>query len=160
MSVTFTFGTFIEDPHLGAVLTHGIDCDHHRPADCCEDAADYAGWCEHAGDEQTACGCQRFDVQVSNANAVTLLERLGLPCDPADLVGDVTPEDLLGRALTGNVGRDDSGTRDADYGGGPGTGRPRMIDCGQAPGYFTDRMTALATLATEAQARGTLICWA
>lgn len=101
---------------------------------------------------------EQFDVNVSNANAYALLERLGL--DTTVLLGEATPDDLLGRALVGNVGRDDSGVDAVETPGEWFGGGATMIDCGRRDGYFEDRMTALVALATEAQNRQVMVMWA
>jgi len=90
-------------------------------------------------------------VSVSNANAVAVLDRLGYDFDPSDPCGESTAVDFLGRAMTANVGLDDSGLRVVQDG--------NMIDCGRRAGYFGDRMGQLAVLATEAQARDLLVVW-
>jgi hypothetical protein len=38
-------------------------------------------------------------------------------------------------------------------------GGATFIECGVRPGYFTDRLAAIADLATEAQRRGLLVAW-
>jgi hypothetical protein len=60
------------------------------------------------------------------------------------------------RALTGNFGRDDEGidTVDEQVEGGA-----TMIHCGVRPGYFADRLGAIADLAVEAKRRGLLVAW-
>ena len=155
MSVTFTFGRYVEDAELGTILVHGIRCDHECPAPAsCEDWAVYE-WCDHAEDAREACGCRKFDVDVSNANAYSILERLGYGTE--ELVGDASPDEILGRAMVANVGRDDSGvawSTDAE------PGRATMVDCGIPAGYFDFRTEAIARLATEAKARGELVVWA
>ncbi len=157
MSVTFTLARYVEDPQFGTVLMCGADHTHTCTANGpCEDNAVY-GSCDHADAAEQACGCTALDVQVSNTNAQMILERLGYPADPEDgLAGDADPADLLGRALTGNIGRDDDGiptvTDDTP-------GRARHIYCGLRPGYFTGQLDAIARLAAEAQARGELVAW-
>jgi hypothetical protein len=155
VSVTFTFAEYVEDPRFGTVLMCGADHLHVTctEPDPCDDAAFY-GSCAHADAAEAACGCTRFDVTVSYTSAPAVLDRLGL--DPAEQAGSADPDDILGRALLANVGRDDSGVA-------PVTdqlpGRARFTDCGVRPGYFAEIMTALAALAAEAKARGVLIAW-
>jgi hypothetical protein len=158
MSVTFTFGSYVEHPQFGTVLECGVQCDHRRPESCCEDAALYFGWCDHAETAQDACGCKAFDVNVSNANAVDILTRLGYEFDPEDPFGQASAEDFLGRATVGTVGFDDSGDP-AQVDGGPGTGRATFIDCGRPAGYFDRTFTRLSVLATEAKDRDVLVVW-
>lgn len=88
-------------------------------------------------------GAGDLAVNVSEGNARPLLERLGLLSEnPSEVWGETAPEDFLGRALTANVGRDDSGV--------PSVTDGRWTDGGNREGYFEDRMTALATLARAA----------
>lgn len=160
MSVTFTTGQFVEDTVIGeTVLMHGTRCDHTRTADCCEDAAIYHGWCDHADADEVAHGCKALDVNVSNANAAAVLARLGYEFDPSGPCGDATAEDFLGRCMVGNVGQDDSGYA-ATQEGGPGTGRATVIECGVRPGYFASTLARLARLATAAGDQDLLVVWA
>jgi hypothetical protein len=88
-------------------------------------------------------------VNVSNTNASLLLERLGIEFDYS---GQIDAEDLLGRALVANVGRDDSGMASTtDRGAGGAT----IIDCGLRPGYFDERMAQLVEVAEYAKTVGT-----
>lgn len=162
MSVTFTFARYIETADHGTVLAHGIDCSHTCPTPTtCDDAMVYGPTCcEHVYDATNACGCEAFDVNVSNANAVAILNRLGLDHDVEyGIIGSATPDDLLGRAMVGNVGRDDSGVADATD-GGPGTGYATFVDCGVRAGYYADTLDRIARLATEAAHRGMMVAWA
>jgi hypothetical protein len=157
MSVTFSFAQYVEDPQYGTILVHGVDCHHACTSnDPCEDNALY-GSCDHSDAAQEACGCQQWDVNVSNTNALAILTRLGYPADPEDPYGNADPDDLLGRAMTGNIGLDDQGipaTVDA------APGRATVIECGVRPGYFTGRLDEIARLAAEAKTRGVLVGWA
>lgn len=135
MSVTFTFN-------------ERTTCSHRCERADCDDARIYMGWCDHAEAAEAACGCRAFDVNVSNANAAAILERLDIPFD---YCGQVDAADLLGRAMLGNVGRDDSGVRSVRDG--------NVIDCGRRVGYFDEVLGALASLATEAQRRGVTVVW-
>lgn len=157
MSVTFSFAQWAEDPRRGRVLVHGICCPHECTLNGpCEDNAIYRT-CGHATAALEACGCQAFDVTLSQVNAQLVLARLGLePGSDGDLAGDATPDDILGRALTGNIGRDDEGIP-ASASQLPGSAR--VIDCGVRPGYFTEALEAIASLAAEAKARGMLVGW-
>jgi len=159
MSVTFGIAQFEEIEGLGTVLVQGSRCDHSRPASCCSDAEIYFGQCEHAEADEDACGCRRYNVNLSNANAAQVLERLGYDFDPECPCGEDTPEGLLGRAQVANVGRDDSGSATVED-GGPGTGRALWIDCGVAAGYYDRTMARLAELATAAQAQDKMVSWA
>lgn len=101
-----------------------------------------------------------LNLNVSNANARAILDRLGYEVDEYGIVGEATPEDLLGRALVGNVGRDDSGVDAVETPGEWFGGGATMIDCGIRPGYFEDRMAALVALASHAMDRNLMISWA
>jgi hypothetical protein len=158
VSVTFSFGQYVEDPRHGTILVHGADCQHECTLNGpCEDSALY-GSCEHSDAAREACGCQRYDVTVSQANAPLVLGRLGYPVpDDGDLYGSASPDEILGRAMTGNVGFDDGGTAavtDRE------PGRATWVDCGIPAGYFTGRLEAIASLAAEAKERGLLVAWA
>jgi hypothetical protein len=95
-----------------------------------------------------------LSVNVSNANACAILDRLGFE---AELWGEVAAEDFLGRAMVANVGRFDDGIESSSD---RGQGGAVMIDCGLRPGYFDDRLSSLAELASAAAARGLLVGWA
>ena len=159
MSVTFYLGRYVEDEQFGTILAPLADHTHSRPETCCEDAALYFGQCNHAEADEAACGCREHEVNVSNANAVAILERLGYDTDPECPAGEATGDDLLGRAVTGNIGHDDSGTP-ATVDGGPGTGHCTWVDCGVDAGYFTRTLERLAELATAAQNAGAMVVWA
>lgn len=95
------------------------------------------------------------ELNVTAGNAALILERLGL--DPADCEGgDVDADDLLGRALVGNVGRDDSGIASHED---RAPGRLTMVDWGMRPGYFDDRLAVLVEVATYAKAKGVRVQW-
>jgi hypothetical protein len=99
MSVTFTFGQEMHDPEHGTIMLHGVRCEHTCTLpEPCEDAVLYFGYCEHADAAQVACGCKRFDVQVSNTNASMILDRLGLPSGEDELYGEAAPDDIIGGA--------------------------------------------------------------
>jgi len=95
-----------------------------------------------------------FEVNVSNSNAFALLDRLGIE---ADYCGTMTAEDFLGRTMVANVGRFDDGIESTTE---RGQGGATIIDCGLRPGYFEDRMSSLAELASAAATRGLLVAWA
>jgi len=97
---------------------------------------------------------EAFEVNVSNSNAFALFDRLGIE---ADYCGSMAAGDFLGRAMVANVGRFDDGIESAtDVGEGGAT----FIDCGLRSGYFEDRMSSLANLASAAATRGLLVAWA
>lgn len=157
MSVTFTFATFQETAEHGTILVMGADHTHRRPADCCLDADLYFGQCDHNDADREACGCEAFDVNLANANAMSVLGRLGYGVDPHGLSGEADPDDFLGRCMVGNVGQDDTGAEPTTTKFESGA---CMIDCGIRPGYYGDTLDRLAALATEAKARGCMIAWA
>ena len=157
MSVTFGIAQFEEIEGLGTVLVQGSRCDHSRPASCCSDAEIYFGQCDHAEADQDACGCRRYEVNLSNTNAGMVLARLGYDFDPSCPCGEDTPEGLLGRAQVANVGLDDSGTATVDD---SLPGKCQWIECGVAPGYFDRTMARLAALAGEARRQGKMVSWA
>lgn len=92
-------------------------------------------------------------VNLSNTNALMILERLGYE---ADYYGSVDADDLLGRALTMNVGRDDSGT-DSTVDEFDGTAT--IIECGVRPGYFESVAERLAEVAASAKENGVEVSW-
>lgn len=93
-------------------------------------------------------------LNVSNANGYLLLERLGLPIDNW---GSISAEDFLGRALVGNVGRDDSGVTAVED---RRPGLLTVVECGTRPDYFADCLTALVEVARAAQDLGVPVQWA
>lgn len=100
-------------------------------------------------------------LNVSNANACALLDRLGFDAADGRLWGECSGDDMLGRALVGNIGRDDSGVDattvfDGEWVGGGA----QMIDCGVRPGYYEDRMDALVALASYAKEHDMMVGWA
>jgi hypothetical protein len=89
------------------------------------------------------------ELNVNNRNAALLLERLDLQ---AETWGEVAADDLLGRALVANVGRDDSGVEATEM-------TPSWTEGGARPGYFEDRMAALVEIANWAKAQGGFVDW-
>lgn len=158
MSITFTFGREVIDPDGSRIIHHGADHSHHNTctADACEDRDSGWSWCDHTAAAEEMCGCTSFDVNLSNANAYAVLERLGVEPEDYD-VGQMDAHEMIGRAMVGNVGRDDSGILTTD------TGRqahgPRVIDFGVPAGYYGARLGALTDLAVEAARRGALVVW-
>jgi len=156
MSITFSFASTDD----AGVTFHGIDCRHictrGRHGLPCEEAEMYSGFtCDHIETDRLACGCDQFDVNMANANALMVLERLGLPMDEC---GTIDPEDLIGRCLLGNIGRDDTGVDTFEHPSAPGVG-PRMVEVGIRPGYFQEQLDRLNDLAVEAAGRGVLVGW-
>lgn len=164
MSVTFTFAQLVDDPHFGTVMMHGIDC-HHECTETPVPCADAFEWglthCEHAEAAEIACGCTKFDVNLSQDNAGLILARLGIPFHDEHgdecMCGNTDPDDILGRAMLGDVDCDDSGIPWHEEKGARGA---TAIDCGLRPGFFAETLAAIAGLATEAKARGVRVGWA
>jgi len=155
MSITFSFATTDD-----GVTFHGIDCRHvctHGWQGLpCEEADMYGGYtCDHIEADRDACGCDRFDVNMANVNALMVLERLGLDMDEC---GTIDPEDLIGRCLLGNIGREDSGVSTVEHRPHPSTG-PRLVEVGLRPNYFQEQLDRLNDLAVEAAGRGVLVGW-
>jgi hypothetical protein len=101
-------------------------------------------------------------VNVSNANAGTILAALGL--DPVELCGCLPGVDFLGRVLVAvAVEPYDEGVAPAAYQGGilgfdlgvAGT----FVDCGRRPGYLQDKLTVLGRLADYAADRALDVAW-
>lgn len=94
MSLHFTFATIADDGATCIGLLHQHLC---PTPDTCDDAQMYSpACCDHAEALVDACGCQDFDVSISNVNAVAVFQALGLDFD---YVGVMDPDLLLGSAL-------------------------------------------------------------
>lgn len=144
MSVTYMFA---EPTEHGPVIGLRCEtCDDLFPR--FDDDSDTA-WNTYVAHRDT-CDSRRFDVNVSNTNALAIHERLGLDTDPYADVCD--PDAILAAAMLANIGRDDTGTHTVTNG--------NVIDFGVRPGYYDDRMGQIADLATEAKRRGLLVGWA
>lgn len=97
-------------------------------------------------------------VNMSNANAATVFESLGLSLAP-DYCGSLPAEDFLGRVLMAEaVAPEDAGvpamTTMSLEGGAT------MIDCGRPEGYTQTRLAQLRQVAEFAQERGASVVWA
>jgi hypothetical protein len=106
------------------------------------------------------------EVNVSNGNAIGLLEALGLggevvdsgfgPC-PVDACGSLAADDFLGRVLAaeimsvGDPGRPEEITVIENG--------PTIISCGTAEGYLDGRLAQLREVAEFAQAHGREVVW-
>lgn len=105
---------------------------------------------------------EEVEVNISNANALAVLERLGLPTDDDyGLFGELDATDFLGRALVANVGRDDTGVPaesmkvlDGIFAGA------NLIDHGRRPGYFASIMERLVDLGVTAERENLIVIWA
>jgi hypothetical protein len=97
-----------------------------------------------------------LDVNVAQANAVVLLNALGLPVE--DLSGSATAQDFLGRVILAlaDVG-DDTGIAASVSRSNPQG--MTFIECGVRPGYKADVFGQLFDLATEAVRLGRDIEW-
>lgn len=148
MSVYFQF-------NLPQGVDRPVGCDGHvcpDPLGPCVDDLLYYGICDHMEAARAECCCEKFIVNVANANAAMIFDRLDI--DVADdFCGVIDAQDLIARAMLANVGRDDSGV-DVMSDGGPGTGRAAWHDHGLRPGYFADVMERLADLGKAAHDRG------
>lgn len=148
--MSITFAPLV--PTESGTLFFGCPTDHYYCDPGCEDFYLYR-YCDCIDARRAACEACSVQVNMSNANAALVIERLGLPFDYA---GSIAAEDLLARAMLGNIGRDDSGVGEAVE---RGAGGATMVDCGVRPGYFADRLGALADLAAFAIERGWGIAW-
>lgn len=162
MSITFTF-VQAQVENGETYFVHGSTCSHVCPDPSnCDDAATWGERsCGHADEARDLHGCESFDVHVNQANGAAILDRLDAAYEGC--VGDMEPDDFLGRVLVMNVGRSDDGVAAAEL---PRAmredGSPvgaRQIDCGRSAGYFDEIASRLASLAVEAKARGVLVGW-
>lgn len=165
MSVTFTIesiptGAFQFECHAGheairiplqaaSYETAVVELAEHKAQ--CETCGTYGACVQGVNDID-----DELDVNVSQANAVVLLNALGLPVE--DLSGSAAAQDFLGRVILAlaDVG-DDTGiaatvTRSNPQG-------MTFIDCGVRPGYKADVFGRLFELATEAVRLGRDIGW-
>lgn len=126
--------------------------------------ADQAG-SEHAGRCEQCRGHGRpamFEVHspaavnVSNGNAVLLLDLLGL-AGPDAWCGRVDGADFLGRVLLAQaIAPADAGRPALETTTGTGA---RLVDCGRPAGYADDRLTQLRSIAEAAAAAGSTVDW-
>lgn len=154
MSITFTIGSIDDE----GVVNHGCGVDHRADLIClgtCSDPSDFTdyGCCDCTEAAELACPICSVELNVSNANAAAILERLGLE---ADEYGVLDPADMLGRVMVGNIGRSDDGMADSVS---VGSGGAINVDCGVRAGYFADRFGALADLVMVASDRNMLVVW-
>ncbi|WP_206663661.1 hypothetical protein [Prescottella subtropica] len=100
----------------------------------------------------TADGDDAPEVNMSNTNAVMLLDLLGLDTEG---FGDCPADDFLGRVLVASaLSPADEGVPAHAVGG-----NPRMIDCGRRPGYIQERLGDLHRLAAWAVENGRTVQW-
>lgn len=116
------------------------------------------------------------EINIANGNAVVLLDLLGygpqaepdgeffgVPLLP-EAFGDASPENFLGRTLIArgllDIATDDEhGKPWTDNGGGPGTGRALVIDCGRQPGYLAEKLSCLEEIARDAAVHSGIVAW-
>ncbi|WP_082921137.1 MULTISPECIES: hypothetical protein [unclassified Rhodococcus (in: high G+C Gram-positive bacteria)] len=93
------------------------------------------------------------DLNVSNANAATLLDVLGFS---GECSGACSAEDFLGRVLTAEaLSPQDAGVPAHQVGASP-----RVIDCGRRAGYIQERLEELRVIAEWARAHDRRVQWA
>lgn len=144
MSLHFTFASINDQGQTYIGLPCHIDHVCPDPANC-DDAQMYSpAVCDHADALTAACGCQDYDVSISNVNAVAVFQALGLDFD---YVGTMDPDLLLGSALLASAFDHDSMLVTCPLNGPtPAQALPRHFD-------------ALVALAQAAKDRGHLIGW-
>lgn len=90
-------------------------------------------------------------LNVTNINAVFLLEHLGFPAGD-ELVGSIDADDLLGRVLIAEaLAPEDEGVESTQDG--------LMTYCGRQPGYLQDRLAELREVAEGARKLGRKVQW-
>lgn len=104
--------------------------------------------------EEFVSDSEELEVNVSNANAATLLEVLGL--DTIELMGAESAEGFLGRVLMASA----VSPEDAGIPAHVAVGNPRWIEGGRRPGYIQERLEQLRTLAEFARSGQAQITWA
>jgi len=145
MSITFGFHT--EGPRASETF-----CNHTCPIPGGCDEQQLYFYCDHMHEATEACHKCALRVNLSNSNAEMVLERLGIPFD---YCGTVAADDMLGRALVANVGRDDTGAAPTEDTYGHAT----IVECGVPEGYYENVMGRLVALATEAKFNNFDIGW-
>lgn len=166
MSVSFFFNSTPTTFALWMGAAHGFISE--RTFDTVEAATEMAEAHVKACPDCSALGFDDFEVvpqydeiNVSNANASTLLNVLGLFGDDEDFsdccAGSVEAEDFLGRVLTGLALAPVDAGRPVTVDVAPGG--TTLIDCGRPDGYVQSRLTELHDLATRAVAAGTNVSW-
>lgn len=97
------------------------------------------------------------DVNVSNTNALHLLDLLGVAVEDGEpLMGSMSAEDFLGRVLVARaVSPADAGVPATVIAGAGAT----VIHCGRSEGYSDTRLGQLHALAEFAVSRGRTIQW-
>lgn len=139
------------------------------------------------GYNKTTKSFAEAEITLSNSNAQSLFDLLGLRIDPdgdGDWAGSISADDLLGRALIAQaINPADEGMpahklTGADYSGqsgmlggllaglaqaeGEGVSGPSVWSAGRSAGYFDERLAQVRELAEEVKALGDdwVINWA
>jgi hypothetical protein len=108
------------------------------------------------------------EVNVSNGNAIGILQALGLapevqegPFGPMamDACGGLEAQDFLGRVLMAQALSVGDPGRPQEVSGGPGTGQARMVACGTSAGYIDGRFAELREVAEWCLAKGRKVQW-
>lgn len=112
--------------------------------------------CDGYGDGPYASAISLFDeapeVNVSNANAGTLLRALGLYEQGGDLTGALPGEEFASKVIQARVlTPQDAGVPATQYG--------LVTDCGRRPGYVQDRLDELQEIANFAWDKGLAVVW-
>lgn len=142
-----TIGTTFPD-HAAAVqalVAHNSACDR-------EDCAIYGGQAVPVQAERMP------DVNVSNTNAVAMLDVLGFGNDPSyDIGGECDADNFLGRILLALAvsPKDDGVPAHTPY-----ADNDRWIDCGRRPGYTQDVLDNLRDVAEWSRENGRTVSWA
>lgn len=146
MSVTFTLANRTFDCACSKAYAAGCFCNEYG----------VMRYCDHIHSVVESCACNDLSVNVSNTNAIAILERLGFDHPEDYLGGSCEADDFIGRTKLANVGRLDTGII-ASVDSAPG--RATMIDCGVRADYYSDVMVRLENLAHKAVAAGSEISW-
>lgn len=113
------------------------------------------GWCEDAATTTAAEAIGTMpSVNISNVNAVTVLDTLGVNIDGEELCGGLPAEDFLGRVLTALAIAPES-PEIPSY-----AVSPNVIACGRPAGYLQDRLRGLHEVAEFALAHDRDVTWA
>lgn len=92
------------------------------------------------------------EVNVSNTNAVTLLEALGLHEVYGDLTGSLSGAEFAAKVMQARVLEPQSA-------GAPMPTHGIMVNCGSHPGYVQDRLESLQEVADFAWDKDAVVTW-
>lgn len=167
MSVTFSVAFDENDTVEYAVgcYAYGSDNDFRCPvwaptreAALARHAAEHAGHPDCDGEWPSSRTVHdRYDVNLSNANAAMVLDLLGYPTDD-EYVGSEDADLFLGRVLTAVALTPADAGRPATESVAPSGAR--FVDCGRPAGYTDDTLARLRTLANYAGGIGRKVTWA